>query len=739
MENQGTIQRHGQLIDALPAVTFEYCFFADGRRDFVYISPRCEMMFGHTPSEILSGVLSMKSFIHEDDWLTFREGIIKKSTHPLDKKDWRWEGRVKTAKGFIWIEAIASSKILPDGAVAWAGIIHDISDRKATEQKRYEMEQRLELAMKGANLGLWDYNYQTNDTIINKRWAEILGYDLDELIKINKVYEDYIHPEDRSEYQKTMREHRDSRADSFICEYRFKAKDGSWRWVLEKGQIVEWDEQGNPIRSVGIIQDFEEHKAKEKDIRDSEQRYRQLVDHLPLGVSIIQDETIQYINPAGVKILAAHSSQIIGKHYLDFSPQEGKQKSLDRVTRAMRGEEVVDVQQKFLTVDEKEVDVEVFSGPFVFNNRPAIQSIFRDITEQKQAEIARRKSETYFSQLFHVSPLAIAILDVHGKVQEVNEGFESMFGYNTQELIGKALNEFIVPGNLETEGNDLNTLISSRQVVRIETNRLHRNGSSLSVIIYGMPILVDEKPIGIFGVYVDITEQKRIEEELKTRNAELDNFVYKVSHDLRAPLSSVRGLVNLAKLPGNTDDPAEYLNLIGQKVGQLDHFITDVLSHSKNLKLDLRIKPIDFKVLIDQTFTDLNYLKGADEILRSLTIEGTTFQSDRWRIGEIFRNLISNAIKYRNFQRQDPEIVIQIKTTEKRSFIKFADNGIGISAENQEKIFQMFYRASEQSDGSGLGLYIVKNAVDKLGGRLEVKSTLGEGTTFFIELPNLPL
>jgi len=116
-----------------------------------------------------------------------------------------------------------------------------------------------------------------------------------------------------------------------------------------------------------------------------------------------------------------------------------------------------------------------------------------------------------------------------------------------------------------------------------------------------------------------------VEEELKVRNTELDNFVYKVSHDLRAPLSSVLGLINLARLPGNDDNLKDYFGVIEKKVNQLDHFITDVLSHSKNLKLDVIIEAIDFQELIDQTFVDLSYLKGAEQIERSIIVEGAVF------------------------------------------------------------------------------------------------------------------
>jgi PAS domain S-box-containing protein len=311
-----------------------------------------------------------------------------------------------------------------------------------------------------------------------------------------------------------------------------------------------------------------------------------------------------------------------------------------------------------------------------------------------------------------------------------------MFGFERSELRGRNLNDFIVPEELRNEGIDLNNLITSNQVVSIETIRKHRSGKHVNVILCGVPVMLENQTIGIYGVYIDITDRKSVEEELKVRNIELDNFVYKVSHDLRAPLSSVLGLVNLARLPGNTDNPMDYIDIIGEKISALDHFIGDVLSHSKNLKMEVNIGKVDLTKIIDQTFTDLGYLEGAKEMKQCVKIEGIDFYSDHWRISEIFRNLISNAIKYRQLYNKNPEVTIKVHVDHLRADISFADNGIGIEERNLAKIFEMFYRATEQSDGSGIGLYIVKNAVEKLGGQISVASKPEQGTRFNILLPN---
>ncbi|MBX2895127.1 MAG: PAS domain-containing sensor histidine kinase [Cyclobacteriaceae bacterium] len=399
---------------------------------------------------------------------------------------------------------------------------------------------------------------------------------------------------------------------------------------------------------------------------------------------------------------------------------------------------------RILNAKGQAIWVEVSGDPVLLpDGRITWSGVINDIGERKELENRQREADrryreaaSLFSELFNNSPMAIVLLDSEGNVQQVNRGFELLFGYTITELRGSSLNEFIVPAELESEGNDLNSLISAEQVVKIETTRLRRDDVPVSVIIYGVPIHLEDKTIGIFGVYVDITDQKKIEEELKIRNSELDNFVYKVSHDLRAPLSSVLGLVNLARMPGNDDSLAEYVKIIGDKVDQLDHFISDVLSHSKNLKLDVKTGAIDFESIIHKTFQDLNYMTGADKVDLDLKVTGPVFHSDPWRIGEIFRNLISNAIKYRKINDDTCRVYIRVDVTDEQADIEFKDNGIGISAENLSRIFEMFYRASEQSQGSGLGLYIVKNAVDKLNGTLTVHSQPGIGTTFEITLPN---
>lgn len=565
-------------------------------------------------------------------------------------------------------------------------------------------------------------------TFISSNCKEILGVDAASALQNPIALDNIVVDEDRGAFEEASRKSY-SEQSMWTWEGRVNV-NGTIKWIEIRSN---YERSGEDVIRKGIVLDITQRKQREF---ENELRYQSLVEHLPLGVGVHVGGKLVFANQYAYKMMGAKPGELIGKNVIDFVHPDFRSAVIDRIKRVMIGESVPVMEEKYVRADGKVIDVETSAIPFVFNGVPGNQIIVRDITERKQAEATIRKNETLFTQLFHSVPIGVVMLDDTGKVNMVNQGFYEMFGYALNDLKGKNLNDFIVPDELRNEGIDLNNLIAANKVVCVETIRKNKEGQLIDVILYGVPVMIDNRTIGIYGVYVNISDRKQVEEELKIRNAELDNFVYKVSHDLRAPLSSILGLVNLARLPGNTDNPMDYINIIGEKVEDLDHFISDVLSHSKNLKMEVTTAKVDFHQIISRTFTDLSYLEGASEVMVYRNIIGDDFYSDPWRISEIFRNLVSNAIKYRSLEHNSPQINISIHIDNLRAEIIFADNGIGISEESLDKIFEMFYRATEQSDGSGIGLYIVKNAVEKLDGIISVASTEGKGTTFRITLPN---
>lgn len=234
-------------------------------------------------------------------------------------------------------------------------------------------------------------------------------------------------------------------------------------------------------------------------------------------------------------------------------------------------------------------------------------------------------------------------------------------------------------------------------------------------------------------------EQKVIERtsSLEKTNEELDRFVYSVSHDIKAPLASVLGLVNLIRLSPE-EDLERYLELMERSINKLNGFVQDILEYSRNSRLGVKKDPINFKQQIESAREDLKHMQTADgvQLITNYNIEVPVL-SDENRLQSVLKNLMSNAVKYHNPAVEQSWVRVEVTSNKKNFHIKVSDNGIGISKQNLSKVFDMFYRASERSSGSGLGLYIVKETVQKMGGSIHISSEENVGTTFELTLPNL--
>ena len=230
----------------------------------------------------------------------------------------------------------------------------------------------------------------------------------------------------------------------------------------------------------------------------------------------------------------------------------------------------------------------------------------------------------------------------------------------------------------------------------------------------------------------------RFNDDLKKANSELDKFVYSISHNLRSPLASVLGLINIAKHENKKlkKEPDPYLGMIEGSVNKLDETLKEILAYSINARTALQFRNIDFRNLFLHYSESLKYLPGADQIVMSFTMDHQRdFASDPIRVGMILNNLLSNAIKYSDATKTERFVKMHV-SIEEQATIVIEDNGVGITSECIDKVFDMFFRGTNLSDGAGLGLYIAKEAVEKLSGKISVTSVDRQGTTFTVLLPN---
>jgi signal transduction histidine kinase len=242
-----------------------------------------------------------------------------------------------------------------------------------------------------------------------------------------------------------------------------------------------------------------------------------------------------------------------------------------------------------------------------------------------------------------------------------------------------------------------------------------------------------------FLIAINTKTEKEImakNELLAKTNTELDRFVYSASHDLRAPLRSLLGLIEVTQKTVRPEEIQECLMMMKDRVHNMDLFIKEIIDFSRNARQALRYEPINVRAMVQEVINDLKFAEGMEQIYVRLDIPSDfTILTDKSRLSVVLHNLIGNAFKYHDPQKENQEVTVKVTGDSDQTKIEISDNGIGIAPEHQEKIFEMFYRASEQSNGSGLGLYIVRETVTKLKGNIQVSSTPGLGSVFAITLP----
>ena len=355
-----------------------------------------------------------------------------------------------------------------------------------------------------------------------------------------------------------------------------------------------------------------------------------------------------------------------------------------------------------------------------------------DITDQKKAAKALERSERKYRNLFQNSLVAMGTLKSDlTKVLDANEEFWSYMGISARDRANFVFRDLL---HKRQRKDLLEELISSGNIENFEL-QIQKSGDKDKWALINAVYYPEEETIDF--VLKDITQTKENLLELQKVNFELDSFVYHASHDLRSPLRSILGLIDLYRMEDSEKLRNECIEKIQLSVRRLDDLVVELLSISRNDRVNDPHSPINLLMEINHSIT--SYYNASDTRnleISSQILQPVPFISDPTRVRIILNNLISNAIKYRSFSKERSRIDIKVEVDDQRAVIKIADNGEGIEASKLPHIFDMFYRATEKSEGSGLGLYIVKKVADKLEATIDVDSVELEGTTFTVTIPN---
>lgn len=482
----------------------------------------------------------------------------------------------------------------------------------------------------------------------------------------------------------------------------------------------------------------------------SESYYRMLFEAAPNGICIVDsDNRITMANEALYQMTGFSPADVIGRSALDFvDPQDlvrRPPRSFDQfmVNGPLKRERVL------VRKDGLRLDV-IISSSYMPDGH--LQYILQDITERKRIEEALRVSEEKFSKSFQASPDAVTLSSLKsGKFIDVNEGFIKMSGYSREEALGRSAEELKIWGDIHQRQRMVELLQTKGRVRDFETTLVRKTGEAISCLLAVETVEIGGETCMVV-VTRDLSRQKRIEREreslirdLEAKNAELEQFTYTVSHDLKAPLITIKGFLGLLSndaLSGNRKRLEEDIQRIGEAADKMHILLNNLLELSRIGRMMNIPEPVAFADLVLEARAILQGRFQQSKVELRVEEHLPVVQGDRQRLLEVVQNLIDNAAKFMGDQSHPLIEIGQVSrpdSSERMATFFVRDNGIGIAPEFHERIFGLFNRLDPRIEGTGVGLALVRRVVEYYGGKIWVESEVGQGSTFFFTLPLAPV
>ena len=706
-----------------------------------YVNEKAHKKLMGYSSEDLLGKKAL-DLIHPDD----RELVIK----ALKDRYKSIEVRIKNNKGeYIWMETTADYYKNPDGKNYVLTITRDISERKEAAQKLVESERKYKELANSLPEIIFEIDLNFKLVYTNAIASEIFGYSHEDFKKGLNA-DEFIREEDRDDVlQNLSLIFRGKTVDPGIMQFR--KKDGTLFYGTINATAIYKDSKIVGMRS--IIHDVTELVKAEERIKESEEQFRTITEQSLMGISIIQDEKIQYINQTLADMLGYSINELLswpsGEFFKTIYPED-KKKIIEFATKIdkQNKESFQYYEARGIHKDGSTIWLEVYNKNIVFRNKPAFLTSFINISERKKAKEELRESEEKYRFLFEKSPVSILLIDIQGKIEDCNPALEKLIDYDKNALIGKNYNSInvVLPEYLPILFKRLKVIAKGESVHPIDIQLRKKDGSLIWVTIESTLVKLGEKPILMVMVH-DISGTKELEIKLKEVNEMRKEFIDRASHELKTPITTVYGAYQLLDLLHKDKFNPEQLELlemasIGTKrIKKLVDDLLDVsLMESKTFKLNKSRS--NLSDIIVNCIKEMKYFSNKRNHEIEIDILPELYVNiDESRIELVFTNIISNAIKY---TPSNGKIQIKMQSDGKFVEIKICDSGVGLSNEEINNLFKKFSiiesplkKDLDMDLGStGLGLFLSKEIVKLHKGDIWAESEgKGKGSTFIVKIP----
>lgn len=726
-------------------------YISDGNR-FLSINPAGCELFGYTEAEFLK--LSASDITYEEDLKAnpprlneLRAGIPVRNERRLKRKD----------GSPVSVELTA--KQMDDGN--FLVVARDITERKKAEELLLKNEIRFKTLIENNNdiISLLDNQFRV---IYRSPSAErIMGWSNEEILAMNGTVK--VHPEEQDHAQQVVKEIMANPGKPIYTLFRNQHKNGHYVWL--EGTVTNLLQDKHIHAIVYNYRDISAKKEAEEKLAASEIRFRSIIENSSDVISIMDENfLVIYRSPSAEKVLGWTDDDMKGVNGTkNIHPEDlAYAKGVLNEVMANPGKSVY-CTFRFLHKQGHFVWVEGLLVNLLHNkNIKAIVFNYRDITQRIQTEeqikklnetlelkvIERtnelestikslRESENKFEKVFQSNAAGISIVNLSTRLfVDVNKAFEKITGYSASEVIGKNTDQLKLVDNMEIREYIRKELSTVGSVKDLEVSVLHKSGTTIEVLT-AAEIFKFGEDYYVLNIIYDITERKRIEEQLLIINKELEAFTYSVSHDLRAPLRAVNGYAQILSEDYDKkldEDGKRILEIIKYNATKMGVLIDDLLTFSRLGRKEIQKNVIDLNTLVEGVIIEISKTTKHHAHINIRKLH--KIKGDYALLNQAVINLIGNAIKYSS-HKKEPVIEIFSEQNANETVFTVKDNGAGFDMRYVDKLFGVFQRlhSDEEFEGTGVGLAIVQRVIAKHGGRVYAEGKIDEGALFQFTLP----